>query len=276
MIIDIKILKDSYKTTKRYLKVYRMLLRLNLLKLFAYRANLISSAIAHTVWGLFVIIAMALLTAKVSTVFGWTRNELLVLAAVYNIVYSIFYFLFSRNLGEFAMTIHFGRMDGVLLKPMDAQFLMSCTYVSYTHIIRLIIGTIFLIFLLGQMQIAVNPFVILQFTFFVLASLIIIYSFSFALMTLTIWFTNLSNLLDFMYQANQVSRYPQEMYKGVSTMLFVTLFPLTLIIVVPAKALLQKMMLGDVIWPILFAVVMFVFYRKFWKFALKSYSSASG
>ncbi len=264
------------RTIKRYGKIYAILLRLNLAQLFAYRANVINSVIAHTIWACNTIVTMLLLTAKISSVFGWTRYELLILAGTYNIIYSIFYFLFARNFTEFSGTIHLGRLDTFLIKPIDSQFVMSCWYINFTHIIRFLIGTVFVIVILAQMHATITPIVIISFIMVLLLSILIIYSFWFLIITVTVWFTNLSNLADLLFQLGGITKYPQEMYKGVSVFLFLTLFPLTLVVVTPAKALLQKMLLGDVVWPLFFAVVMFVAARKFWQYALRSYTSASG
>ena len=82
------------KTLKRYFRVYQVLLRLNLAHLFAYRANFINSTMANTVWAIFVIVMMLLLTSKASNVYGWTRYELLIMAGLYNIIFSFFNFFF--------------------------------------------------------------------------------------------------------------------------------------------------------------------------------------
>lgn len=274
--LDNKIMKNVQKTIKRYLRIYAILLRLNLVQLFAYRANFISSLIAHTVWGAFVLISMLLLTSRISHVAGWSRDELLVLAGIYNVIFSIFYFLFSRNFGEISNTIHFGRLDGILAKPIDSQFLITCTFVSYTHIVRFILGLSFLLIILLRMHVSFSLVSVLSFILFVILSVMIMYSLWFSVMTLTLWFTKLSNLADLLYELNGIARFPREIYKGVGMYMLIFLFPLTVVIVSPAKALLQKMLLGDILWPIILAVLLFWFSRKFWQYALRSYTSASG
>jgi ABC-2 type transport system permease protein len=97
-----------------------------------------------------------------------------------------------------------------------------------------------------------------------------------SVMTFLIWHSKLSNLTDLLYEGHNVSKYPQEIYKGASEFIFFALFPLTLVVVIPAKALIHKLVFTDIIWPFFFAVVMFFIARKFWKFALRSYTSASG
>lgn len=105
----------------RYLKIYSTLVRLNFSVLIAYRANFFNAMTASFVWSSFIIISMELLTTKTSNVFGWTRNDLLILAGVYNIIYSIFYFFFEEGFGEFPYRIHFGELDTILLKPVTLR-----------------------------------------------------------------------------------------------------------------------------------------------------------
>lgn len=264
------------KKLTHYVRVYQILLSLNWKKLLTYRADLTSSIVAHSLWASFSIIQMYLLTTKASTIFGWSRNDLLILAGMYNLIFSFFYLLFSRGFNAFATTIHFGRLDGILTKPLDSQFLMTNIYITYTHIIRTVIGGGFLIYMITVMQLNITPVMILGTLLLIIFSVMIIYSVWMMIMTLTIWFPKLSNLTDLLYQVNQITKFPQEIYRGASIYLFFTLLPLTLVIVTPAKYLLQKAFLGDFLLLGGFAIGLLLLSRFFWKFALRFYTSASG
>ncbi len=264
------------KTLKHYSRVYHILLVLNWRKLLTYRADLTSSIVAHTLWASFSIIQMILLTTKTSHVFGWSRDELLILAGFYNLIFSFFYMLFSRGFNAFATTIHFGRLDGILTKPLDSQFLMTNLYITYTHIIRTFVGGGFLLYMIIKMNLVITPVIILGTILLIIFSVMIIYSVWMIIMTLAIWFPKLSNLTDLLYQVNQITKFPQEIYRGASIYLFFTLLPLTLVIVTPAKYLLQKAFVGDFLILAGFAIGLLLFSRFFWKFALRFYTSASG
>ncbi|HEX8931986.1 MAG TPA: ABC-2 family transporter protein [Patescibacteria group bacterium] len=263
------------KTIYRYLRVYRIFLGLNLSTLFAYRANLYNSIIANSVWAIFGLVAMLLLTSKTSHVFGWTRDELLILAGIYNIIFSIFYLLFSGNFGEFSNNIHFGRLDMLLVKPIDTQFLMTFTNIRYTQIIRLLLGASFVFYILNQMHARITIFNIFSFIFYLFIAIIILYSLWMIVMTFTLWFTKLSNLVDFMYEIHNVAKYPSEIYHSLNFITYLVIFPLTLVVAIPTKALLQKILMGDIFWPVLLAITLFWLSRKFWRFALRAYSSVS-
>lgn len=260
---------------KRYIKLYATLLKINFFTFTAYRANFINSTISSFVWSSFVIISMTLLTSRVSTIFGWTRNELLILAGVYNVISSIFYFLFSASFEEFSYTMHYGRLDTILLKPINSQFMISCWFIAYNNILRFIIGTVFIYFICSFSHIVINVIVLLQLFIIVIFSIIIFYAFWFLIMTLTIWYSKLFNLVEFLYTVNGFMRYPSQMYKKLPLVFFIFIFPLTLVATVPTRVIIHKVTVIEEIIIIAIAMFLLTISHFFWKFALRSYTSVS-
>src|SRR3972149_8688112 len=86
----------------KYVRIYRDLLRLNLSSLVAYRSNFVNSVVSSTAWGVFSLVSIVLLTYRVQSVFGWTREEILLLTGVYSVVIGVFHTLFSRNFVRFS------------------------------------------------------------------------------------------------------------------------------------------------------------------------------
>lgn len=260
---------------QRYFNIYKALLRINLANLLAYRANFLNGLIASFVWSSFILVSMILLTSNTKQVFGWKRDELLILSGTYNIVYSIFYMLFARNFEEFSYRIHFGQLDTILLKPVNAQFFLSTWNVGYNNLIRFVNGSWFLLFILSRMHVTISFFQILLFFFVLLFSICIVYSVWFMVMSITVWHSKLSNLVDLMFSVNGVTRYPDGMYKKVSPIFFILFFPLTLVVTTPAKILIQKAQISDICLLIIVAVSMLYISHRFWKYALRFYNSVS-
>jgi ABC-2 type transport system permease protein len=138
------------------------------------------------------------------------------------------------------------------------------------------VGIIVVCYCCIQLHIPITFLTIVEFIIMLFVSLAILYSFWFMVMTITLWHSNLENLANLLYDTNHITRFPPEMYKGASTLLLIILFPLTFIMVTPTKILLEKATLPDVLWPLFFALIMFWGSRKFWLFALRYYTSASG
>lgn len=260
---------------RRYLSVYITLLKLNFATLTAYRSNFVNSIFSTIAWGMFSIIATFLLTARTPVAFGWRREEIILLAAAFNILIGVFHALFSRNFERLSRLVNFGQLDRVLLQPIDSQFLVSLWEVNYANLLRVFIGAGLMLFLIEQLNVAISFGDVLAFALLLLVGLILLYSIWLCVATLTIWFTRLSNIVDLMYSVTGMARYPQEMFRQLADYIFFFLLPITLIIVTPTKALLARATTSDVLLLFLCAFGLLYIGRKFWQFALRSYTSAS-
>lgn len=259
-----------------YINVYKTLLRLNFSLITAYRAGFINSIISTCLWGAFQLIWVLLLTSRIDTFYGWSKNELIFLTANYVfIVVGLFHIVFSRNFDRFSRIIDRGELDLVLVKPIDSQFLLSTWYFNYAYFFRFIIGVPIIIYLTIRIGISISFINIFSYIILVLFSIVLMYSIWLAFSTLLIWFPRLSNITSFLYNLNGVSRFPPEMIYELKSFILFLLIPLTLLSAIPTKVLFRKALAGEIALLILFAVLAFFLTRKFWKFALRYYTSAS-
>lgn len=260
----------------KHLKIYKILLNLNFSTLTAYRANFTNSLIASVGWGIFSVLSMLLVTSKTPIVFGWKREELLILVGAYSIVVGIFHMVFSRNFDRFSRIINRGELDVILTKPLDSQFLLSLWIFNYASFIRIIMGIIFTLYMVQKIGISIGFLEMMGFFLLGFIGLVLLYSLWFLAIATTIWFSRLSNLTELMNTITGISRQPPEMFKEFSSYVFIFLLPLTLIVVAPTRFLLQKATWQEVLLLFLFSVIFFCLSRKFWKFALRFYTSAGG
>ncbi len=262
---------------KRYLTIYTTFLKLNYTRFALYRVDFLNGLVSSILWAVFSIIAIYALTARSSTIFGWSRGELFVLIGVFNILIGgIFRTVFARNFDRFGQIVQRGELDGILLKPFDSQFSLSFQYISLYGIVRIILAIIFTAFLLYQIHVTVTFFDVIIFIMLAGFGLLTMYSIWFIVLTLTIWHPDLFNLIETLYAVDSVTRYPPQIINQFKILLFYLLFPFTLIVSIPTKALLHKLTSFDVIILMGMSLILFYFSRIFWRFALRSYTSASG
>lgn len=247
---------------------------MNFQVLTTYRANFINSVIATLVWGSMSFISIFILTARINTVYGWTREELLLLTAIYNIIIGTFHMVFSRNFERFSRIIHFGELDSLLTKPIDPQFSVSFWLFNYTGVFRVLAGIIFTIIILHSH--AINPFDLVLFLVLIPVSIALMYSIWHLISTLIIKFTNLSNIIDLLYEINGFTRYPQEMFRQLNAFAFSFLVPIVIVVTIPTKFLISKATSADFFLLLGICVVFIICARMFWKFTLRYYTSASG
>jgi ABC-2 type transport system permease protein len=243
--------------------------------LLTYRASFINSLISAIGFGIISFLMIVLLTAQTPVIFGWKREELMLMMGVYNILIGgLFNVFITSNFHLFAENIDRGRLDYVLLRPIDSQFILSCLRISYAHLARVIMGVVVCFYVFQLLHLSMTLPQLLSFFIFAFFGLMMVYSLWYIVMTLSIWNTQLSNLVDLMYHMNDLSRFPPQMYNVVRNYLFF-IIPYTFIIVSPLKVLLRKVTVYDAAGLIFFAFFLFYFSRRFWQFALRYYTSAS-
>lgn len=276
MVCGKKKVHSNWNVIMRYIRIYKALLVANMAHVMAYKKHFVSQIISSLGWGLFSIMTILLLTSHVTTVFGWTRNELIFLTVMVNVIYGTYRALFDTSFWSFSQVIHSGQLDSVLLKPVDSQFQMSAWHIDFSGVIRMFISIGLAIYLVHLFNFQVTILSLFVFLILSITSIILLYSITFSVLTIIIWFSKLHNLYDLINTGMTTSKYPKEMYAGLNGFLFFILLPMIIIISTPTKALLQKGNIWDSALLIAFAIICFTFSRFFWKFALRFYTSASG
>jgi len=262
-------------TFKRYIRIYKAVLKINVALILAYRANFLNHLFSTGAWGVFNFIWITLLTNKAKQAFGWNGNELVVITIGYIIITGVHYSLFAHNFENFSRIIDRGEFDGMLLKPLDTQFQMSMMRVSFASLIRTILGSALLVWWVVMHQFSVGIFQIVAFIALMGVGVVLMYAVWFLFITTLIWYPNLSNMIELLYTLNGFARYPTKMLTASGFTPLLLLVPLALIVATPVSVLLQKNTWSDVGLLVLLGIGLFAVSRVFWKFALKSYTSAS-
>ncbi|HVZ58179.1 MAG TPA: ABC-2 family transporter protein [Patescibacteria group bacterium] len=260
---------------KLYLKTYWRFLVVNLAEFHAYRMNLINTLISSLTWGIFSIIGPLLLTSRVSIVAGWKREDLLILVAAQSVLVGIYDCIFGRNLNLLPRYSELGQLDSFLLKPINEQFFISLQKINYGSLLRSLIGVLFFLYLVFsyKTQLTISGLFIAGLS--LLMGLLTLYGIWFMAMTLTVWFPRISNISDLLYTLRGITRYPEQIIREVSIYVFILFFPLTFVASRPSAILLQKLGTDQIFLCFGVMVVVLFLSRKFWLYALRSYTSAS-
>lgn len=260
---------------KRYIKVYLSLIRFNLSLLLTYRLNLISNILSSLGWAAVGVINMFIITSKVSQAYGWSRNELILLAAVYPIFSGIFYLLVAGNIGEIPDIVNRGELDARLLKPIDSQFLLSTFSIDFIQLARIVCSGIFMVVFIWISHMVIPWYAWFFGAIFMSFGILIVYSIWYSVITLSVWFTTLSNLKEFLYIFNGALRYPADVFIQKRNILLTPFILFTFSLSVPLKVFFGKIQWYEILLLLFFSIGSFLFTRWFWKFALRFYVSAS-
>lgn len=258
----------------RYWRIYRTFFVSSFARELEFRANFFAKILQNVMWIFFFLMILFVVYRNTDQVAGWTKGQSFVLAATVFLMDAITRALFF-SLNEIPEQVRKGTLDFVITKPIDTQFWISTRKFNFDQIGTLFAGLVMVA--VGVVSAEVRPDAA-QWTAYVLlviASIVIFYSFSLALMTTGIWLVRVDNLWVLGDSVQQISRYPIDIYSGVAQRIFTYFLPLAFISTVPARQLVNgfdAQMLGlGLGWALLF----FLGARWFWRFALRHYTSAS-
>lgn len=260
---------------RRYLRIAGLQLRTSAAAGMTYRADfLLEGALALLALGLLLLPWIVLFDGR-GTVAGWDRPSALIVIAYFTGVRAVLEGLISPSLVDLLERIRSGAFDYVLLKPADAQALISTTRCEPWQIFNL----------LGAIGLAVYAFVLrgappsagdvaLGVALFV-AALVAMYSVWILCAAAGFWVVRLDNLTYLLGAIFDVARWPVQVLPRVWRLVFTFVIPIAVMTTFPAMALLGRLGAGAALGTVGGALALAVVSRLVWRLAIRSYTSAS-
>ncbi len=258
-----------------YARVYRAFLRSSLVREMEFRANFWAKMFYNLLWLGFFLATLKIIYRHTEAIADWTEPEALVLAATLYFLDALITAFFYFGLSELPTMVRQGTLDYVLVKPVDSQFWLSLRRVNFDQLGSLMVAVllgVYALLSLGYIPPLTN---ILLYLGMVAMGVLIFYSFHFMMMTLSIWLVRVENLWVLSDVFAQIGRFPTDVFDAVLRRLFTYVLPVAFLATIPAKALLGKASSGFLLFATLWALAFFIAGRLFWRFALRSYTSAS-
>jgi ABC-2 type transport system permease protein len=260
----------------RYLRIAGLQLRISAAAGMAYRADfLLEGALALLSLGLVLLPWLVLFDGR-EAVAGWDRPSALIVIAYFTGVRAVLEGLISPSLVDLLERIRSGAFDYVLLKPADAQALVSTTRCEPWQIFNLLfaIGLAAYAFVLRPEGGPSAEDLALGLALFV-AGLVAMYSVWLLCAAAGFWVVRLDNLTYLLGAIFDVARWPVQVFRGVWRFVFTFVIPVAVMTTFPAMALLGQLDAKSAIATIGGALALAVVSRLVWRLAIRNYTSAS-
>lgn len=258
-----------------YWNLYKAFLRTSLVREMEFRANFWAKMLYNALWLGFFLATLKIIYMHTDSIAGWSESEALVLAATLYFIDALIATLFYFGLSELPTMVRQGTLDFVLFKPVDSQFWLSLRRINLDQLGSLVVAVLLGGYALLRLDYLPSPTNIALYLGMVFTGVLIFYSFHFMMMTLSIWLVRVENLWVLSEVFAQIGRFPTDVFDRVLRRVFTYVLPIAFLATIPAKALLGKASAGFLWFAVAWALVFFIAGRMFWKFALRSYTSAS-
>ncbi|MGZ6392023.1 MAG: ABC transporter permease [Ktedonobacterales bacterium] len=258
-----------------YLRLLAVYVRINVLGELAYRVNFYVQLFQSLVELATALAGLAVIFSYTSSLHGWTPDDMLVLVGVYFIAGGMIGLIIEPSLEQFITSVRDGTLDFTLMKPEDAQFLISLQTVNIWKVIDVVMGAAVLITALVRLGEKVGIWQAASFGLMSLAGLVIIYSFWLMLATLAFWFVRVENILVIFQSMYEAGRWPISLYPGWLRFGLTFIVPVAFATSIPAEALTGRLTLPALLGGIVLAATLAGLSRLVWRIGLRHYAGAS-
>jgi ABC-2 type transport system permease protein len=267
------------KGLRRYLRLLASLGAYTLTRELAMRGNFLVKVSVEVLWLAILIAFFRTVFARTSSVATWSEPEYFFFVGCFFAMNGLIEMLFLDNCNEFAELVRTGDLDGLLLKPIDEQFLITCRRIDWGTAPNILMGSILMVVALYQNGWHFSVVKVATFLLTFGCGTAIAYSLMLFLTSLSVWMVRNQSLMEMWWLFSSVARYPKEIFAGrwaEPLGAFFTYFvPILIVVNVPANAMVRVLEPGMVALAVIAAVILLWASRRFFQHALRSYRSAS-
>lgn len=261
----------------RYLEIYWLMIRNSLIREMSFKANFILWVFVELLWFLGQIVFIEVIFQYVDAIGDWSKWEVVLLVGTHQLIGQIFHAFFYVNVANLPELVRTGRLDLMLVLPVDAQFAVSTRQFGLDNLINAFVGVGIVSFALARLGTLPEMHQVALYAGAAGLGVAIHYAIMFTLATISFWIVRAQGLIYGYFNFFNIARYPDVVFRGVFKVIFSYVIPVIIVANVPARLLTRAFespmnglaQLGGAALFVLCAT------RVFWLFALRRYSSAS-
>ena len=266
-------------TLFKYARMWGSLGRYTLARELAFRGNFLVKISVEILWLLILVAFFGTVFGRTESIAGWDKWQYMFFVGCFFALNGLIETLFLENCNEFAELVRTGDLDFLLLKPIDEQFLITCRRVDWGCALNIPMGFAVMGYSLAQLGWPIDAISVAVFLVTFVCGTAIAYSFMLTLTSLSVWMVRNQSLMEMWWLFSSLARYPKEIFYGTWASPIGTFFtfflPILLVVSVPSQAMVKVLDWPMVGFTLVATLLCLGASRAFFRFALKSYRSAS-
>lgn len=263
----------------RYGRLFGVQVRMSAVTAMQYRGDFLVRGFVTALWMSVTLVPFFVVFGTRPDIAGWSLPEALVVVGWFTLLRAVLEGGVSPSLTAVVEHVRRGTLDFILLKPADAQFLVSTAKFEPWRVLDF--AGALAIFVYAFARLGHGPDargVLLGLAFLVLA-VVVLYSFWILVVSAAFWVVKVDNLSYLFQSLFDNGRWPisifQKIWYGALYYIFTFVFPLALMTTYPALALLGKLTTQSAALAWLGGLAFAALARAVWLKALRMYTSAS-
>ncbi len=260
---------------RRYLRLLGVQLRASSLLALQYRGDFVIEGIISLFWTATALAPLFVVFRDRQSIAGWSFGEALLVIGWFTLLQGILEGAINPSLTGVVEHIRKGTLDFVLLKPADAQFLVSTARFLPWRSINVLAGIG--LFVYGFHLIGRPPSLLGLLASLVLlgTSVLLLYSLWILTVAAAFYVVKVDNLTYFFTSIFDAARWPASVFRGVLAFVFTFVIPLAVMTTFPAQAMLGRLPMASLVWAVVGSILFAFVSRRVWLHSIGHYTSAS-
>ncbi|HZS37052.1 MAG TPA: ABC-2 family transporter protein [Polyangia bacterium] len=259
----------------RYVRLLGVQLRASFQLAMQYRVDFLVGGTMSLFWLTWNLLPMVILWRSRPAIAGWTFPEALLVAAWFTLLRGLLEGAVQPSLIAVVEHIRKGTLDFVLLKPADAQFLISTSKFEPWRALDALGACGMMWYALHALGRSPRPMHFAMALALTVASAALLYALAILVVSAAFWVVRLDNLIYLFNSVFDAGRWPAAVFRGAWRLLFTFVIPLALMTTYPAEALLGRLAPSTLGLALGGAALFTLAARLVWLRAIGHYTSAS-
>ena len=260
----------------RYLSIYAALWKTSVSREMSFKGNFLLWIVVELVWFGLQLSFVGVLFRQTNTVGTWTVWQVVLLTGTSNFIQQLYQAFFLVNCTNLSELVRTGKMDFLLLLPVNTRFIVSTRQVDIPSFANAAFAACVMVYAAGKLHLHPTAAQLAGFGALCLLGLMVHYSLMFMLASVSFWTVRAQGIVWGYYNLFNIARMPDDAFRGVFKAVFTFALPVLLVSNVPVRVLIDTLHSPQA-WLVLLGlgVAWALVSEWFWRFSIRRYTSAS-
>ena len=260
----------------RYLTIYAALWKTSVTREMSFKGNFVLWILVELAWFGLQLAFVGVIFSQTKTIGTWTVWQVVLLTGTSNFIQEIYQAFFLVNCTNLSELVRTGKMDFLLLLPVNTRFIVSTRQVDLPSFANAAFALCVMTFAAHKLGLHPTAVQLLGFGALCVVGLLVHYSLMFMLASVSFWTVRAQGIVWGYYNLFNIARMPDEAFHGAFKAVFTFALPVLLVSNVPVRVLADKLT-SPVALSALFGlgIIWALISEWFWRFSIRRYTSAS-
>lgn len=240
-----------------------------------YRVDFVIDGLISLWWMGWTLVPLLVAYSGRGTIAGWSLSEALIVVGWFALLRGLVEAAVNPSLQATIEGIRSGALDYLLLKPADAQFLVSTARFQPWKLVDVFAALALVVVAFHRLGRTPAPLDVAVAIALLAAAMLVIYSIWIIVVSAAFYVVRLDNLSYLFHSVFDAARWPVQVFRGAWRVLFTFVIPLGLMTTYPAMAILGKLEARSALFAGAASLAFAVTARAVFQRAISRYTSAS-